>query len=162
MSRNESTRRIAIVLSCVAIGVAATACGGDDEGGGGQQQDGGAGDDAAVAAIDCTGANAETGQAPAMSTCGIASCHNADFAGQRGGSGFASSNLTPDDTGLAEWTTGEIAKATLDGVTPEGEVLCPIMIRYRTTGMTEAQACDIAEYLRSLAPIENEVEDTCE
>lgn len=97
-----------------------------------------------------------------MSTCALSGCHNGDFAGQREGAGFASSNLTPDETGLADWSIGDIASATLDGVTFEGEVLCAIMIRYRSAGLTEAEACDIAAYLQSIDPIDNEAPDECE
>ena len=153
MRRKDAAWLCAIAL-CAAVGC------GDDEAS--APADAGGGGDAATADVDCTGASASAGETPATQTCGIASCHNGDFAGQRGGTGFAASNLTPDETGLAEWTVADIAKATLDGVTPEGEVLCAIMLRYRTTGMTEAQACDIAEYLKSLEGIENEVPDTCE
>jgi hypothetical protein len=152
MRRNGAVGLFAIVL-CVGVG-----CGDD----GGATDSGDGLTDAREDGIDCSGASAASGEGPAMSTCAIAGCHNADFAGQRGGGGFASSNLTPHPTGLAGWSTGDIARATLDGVTPEGEVLCPIMIRYRTAGLSEEEACDIAAFLQSLDPIDNEVPDTCE
>lgn len=159
MGRNDASWLRALVV-CSALGLA-VGCGDDpvtqvsDAGGGGD-----AGGDAA-AGIDCTGASASAGETPATQTCAISSCHNADFAGQRDGIGFASSNLTPHATGIADWTAEDIATATLDGITPDGEVLCGIMIRYRTTGMTDAEACDIAAFLKGLEPIENEVPDTC-
>lgn len=157
MGRKNASWLCAIAL-CLAVGC------GDDEGAAPVDagEDGADAGDAATAGVDCTGASAAEGESPAVQTCGIASCHNPDFAGQRMGMGFAASNLTPDETGLADWTIGEIAKATLDGVTPEGEELCSLMIRYRTAGLSEAEACDIAAYLKALEPIENEVPDTCE
>lgn len=158
-------RKNASWLCAIALCLGVVGCG-DDDGGAAPVDAGGdgadAGDAATTTGIDCSGASAAEGETPAVQTCGIASCHNPDFAGQRMGMGFAASNLTPDETGLAEWTIGEIAEATLDGTTPEGEVLCSLMIRYRTAGLSEAEACDIAAYLKALEPIENEVPDTCE
>lgn len=164
MRRNDASwLRAMAVCSALALAVG---CGDEEQAtptdaGGGDASRGGDGGGDAATGIDCTGADAAAGETPAIQTCGISSCHNPDFAGQRGSIGFASSNITPDETGLAEWTVGEIATATLDGITPDGEVLCGIMIRYRSAGMTEQEACDISAYLKTVEPIDNEVEDTC-
>lgn len=165
MRRNDASWLRAIAV-CSALALA-VGCG-DEEGqtpptdaGRGDAGGDGGGDSGAAPGVDCTGASATAGETPAIQTCGISSCHNPDFAGQRESIGFASSNITPDETGLAEWTVSDIATATLDGITPEGEELCPIMIRYRTAGMSEAEACDIAAYLKTVEPIENVVVDTC-
>lgn len=141
-------------LVLVSIGLVACGNGGGTDGGR-PPGDSGAGP------VDCTGATAAMGMGPAMTSCGIASCHNTDFAGLRGAVGIASRNLTPDATGLMGWTTAEIARATLDGIDRRGASLCTSMVRYRSVGMTPAQACNIAAYLQSLAPISNAVTDSC-
>jgi mono/diheme cytochrome c family protein len=71
-------------------------------------------------------------------------------------------NLTPDDTGIGSWSEVQIQNATLNGVDDEDATLCAIMPRFSTLGMKQAEAADIAAYLKSLAPVAHEIpESTC-
>ena len=69
-----------------------------------------------------------------------------------------SPNLTPDKTGLADWTDGEIVRAIREGVSRDGRVLFPMM-PYATfaTHLSDDDALAIVAYLRSLKPIANRV-----
>ncbi|MBX7113812.1 MAG: c-type cytochrome [Myxococcaceae bacterium] len=90
----------------------------------------------------------------AVKTRGCAQCHagaNEVLSGNRG-----ASNLTPDATGLSEWTEADISNALRSGVSREGETLCERMPRY--TDMPDAEASAIAAFLKSLAPVKNTVE----
>lgn len=70
-----------------------------------------------------------------------------------------SKNLTPDpETGLGEWTDEEIKTAIRTGRDREGFVSFPIMPYVLYNGMAEADLDAIVAFLRSLPPIENEVE----
>lgn len=72
-------------------------------------------------------------------------------------------NLTPDpDTGMAEWTDEMIVKAIMSGVDDENAALCPPMPHFGDQGMTDAEAHDIAAYLKSLPPVNHAVpESSC-
>ncbi len=68
-------------------------------------------------------------------------------------------NLTPDkETGLGNWTDGEILRAMREGVDKDGRVLFPMM-PYTNMGkaLSDADALSIIAYLRSLPPIKNAV-----
>lgn len=112
--------------------------------------------DAPILSLDCSSGSTTAGAA-AVTTRGCASCHGADLGGAL--TGTPGSNLTPSGVGAA--TDGELAAAILDGRSLDGSPLCVSMLRYRTAGMTEAQACDIVAHLRSLAPVTRSVPDTC-
>jgi len=73
-------------------------------------------------------------------------------------------NLTPDtDTGLGDWTTDQIVTAILTGKDDEGEQLCTTMPVYGQLGMSDADARNLAAYLKSLAPVSHESpESTCD
>jgi mono/diheme cytochrome c family protein len=71
-----------------------------------------------------------------------------------------SRNLTPHATGLAGWTKADIVKALKEGVNPDDHMLCPPMPAGPMGafgGLTDADAGDIAAYLLTLEPAENEV-----
>jgi mono/diheme cytochrome c family protein len=72
-------------------------------------------------------------------------------------------NLTPDaDTGMGDWSTDQIVKAILTGVDDEDENLCPPMPHFGSQGMTEAEATNIAAYLKSLPAVSHEIpESSC-
>ena len=72
-------------------------------------------------------------------------------------------NLTPDpDTGMAEWTDEMIVKAIISGVDDENAALCPPMPHFGEQGMSDAEAHDIAAYLKSLPPVNHTVpESSC-
>lgn len=65
------------------------------------------------------------------------------------------SNLTPDATGLADWTDAEIKEAMQTGVTREGRRMHGIMPTLDELADSDLDA--LIAYMRSLEPIENEV-----
>jgi mono/diheme cytochrome c family protein len=63
------------------------------------------------------------------------------------------SNLTPDpETGLGQWTDGEILRAMREGVDREGNALFPIMPYQHFRHMSDEDAASIVAYLRTLQP----------
>ncbi len=67
-------------------------------------------------------------------------------------------NLTPDkETGLGNWTDGEIARAVREGVSRDGRTLFPQMPyqTFRET-LSDGEVLDIIAYLRTLKPIKND------
>jgi mono/diheme cytochrome c family protein len=78
------------------------------------------------------------------------------------GFGVYSANITPDATGIEELTVEDIVKVLHEGVDEEGKPLCPPMPvgpMGAFGGLTDEDANDIAIYLLSLPPLENEVEE---
>ncbi len=72
---------------------------------------------------------------------------------------FAPPNLTPDkDTGLGNWTDAEIARAIREGLDKDGVALS-IMPAAEFHSLSDADVAAIVGYLRSLAPVRNEVPD---
>lgn len=76
-----------------------------------------------------------------------------------------SKNLTSDPaTGLGDWEVEDIVKALKEGVDKNGDGICPPMPvgpMAAYGGLTDEDARDIANYLKSLPAIENEIEDQC-
>lgn len=76
-----------------------------------------------------------------------------------------SNNLTSDpETGLGNWSIDEIAASLKLGVDRDGAGICPPMPvgpMGAFGGLTDADARDIAHYLKSLPPIVNAVDDVC-
>jgi Cytochrome c len=69
-------------------------------------------------------------------------------------------NLTPDrETGIGNWTDGELLRAIREGIGRDGHVLFPFM-PYPTYAklLSDADAHAIISYLRSLPPIKNRLE----
>jgi len=67
-------------------------------------------------------------------------------------------NITPDKaTGIGDYTDGEIARATREGIGKDGHVMFPQM-PYRTYGETlsDGEMLDIIAYLRTLKPVAND------
>ena len=98
-----------------------------------------------------------------------AQCHQADGDGvlsgastpARGSVSAFAKNLTPDpDTGIDGWTDDDYTRAILDGVDDQGLALCSPMPRFRTLGMTDAEALAITAYLRSLPPVHHFVPES--
>ena len=77
------------------------------------------------------------------------------------GPGFGkwySRNLTPDvETGLGGWTDGEIVQALREGLSRDHTTLFPIMPVDWYHGMADDDALAVVAYLRSLAPVKNDV-----
>ena len=66
-------------------------------------------------------------------------------------------NLTPDSTGLKNWTDAEIKHAFQDGVDESGDALFPVMPYFVFHNMTAGDADAVAAYLRSIPPVHNPV-----
>ena len=71
---------------------------------------------------------------------------------------FVAPNITP--TNLADWTDGEIYRAITVGVNKDEIALFPIMPYQEYAQMDPEDVKAIIAYLRSLQPIENEVEES--
>jgi len=71
-------------------------------------------------------------------------------------------NLTPDpETGLGQWTDGEIVRAMREGVSRDGRPLFGMMpFRALSETLTDEDALAIVAYLRSLPPVHSEVGHT--
>jgi hypothetical protein len=66
-----------------------------------------------------------------------------------------SRNITP--AGIGDWTDGELYRAITSGISKDGTALFPVM-PYPTYGkMDQEDIFSIIAYIRTLAPIENEV-----
>jgi hypothetical protein len=67
---------------------------------------------------------------------------------------LAAANLTPDrETGLGNWTDGEILRAMREGVDREGKALFPIMPYGHLRDMSDEDAKSIVAYLRTIPPV---------
>ncbi len=109
-----------------------------------------------------------------VSVIGCADCHTPggltpkpDMARFLGGSDIAFSvpgmgaftppNLTPDKTGLGDWTPEQIAAAITTGKRPDGRMLAPVMPWNDFANLSHDDALAIAAYLKSLPPIAHKV-----
>jgi mono/diheme cytochrome c family protein len=76
-----------------------------------------------------------------------------------------SANLTSDEeTGLGTWSAEDIVKVLKEGVDDEGKGICPPMPggpMGAYGGLTESDALDIANYIKSLPAKENSIADMC-
>jgi mono/diheme cytochrome c family protein len=71
---------------------------------------------------------------------------------------IGASNLTADpETGLGQWTVGEIVRALRNGQSRNGRLLAPVMPYEWFHEMSDADAIAVAQYLKSLPPVRNEV-----
>ena len=70
---------------------------------------------------------------------------------------FYPPNLTPDMTGLGPWTPAQIVTAIRTGARPDGRKLVPVMPWMDFASLTDQDANAMASYLKSLAPIMNQV-----
>ena len=68
---------------------------------------------------------------------------------------FVGPNLTPDKTGLADWSAEQIVKAITKGVRPDGRRLAPVMPWRDFSHLTHEDALAIAAYLKSLKPVDH-------
>jgi hypothetical protein len=68
-------------------------------------------------------------------------------------------NLTPDkETGLGNWTDGEIARAIREGVDKNGNALFPMMPYQLARAISDEDTRSIIAYLRSLKPINKKIQ----
>ena len=70
---------------------------------------------------------------------------------------FYGPNLTPEPTGLGNWSADEIVTAIRTGATPDGLGLAPVMPWPNLSALSDEDAYAIAAYLQSLDPVANEV-----
>ena len=70
---------------------------------------------------------------------------------------FYASNLTPDPTGIGSWTKQDIVRLLRTGVTPEGRMVAPMMPWRAYSQASDADLEAIAEYLKSVPAVKNEV-----
>jgi DNA-directed RNA polymerase subunit RPC12/RpoP len=67
-------------------------------------------------------------------------------------------NITPDkESGLGNWTDGEILRAIREGVSRDGSALFPMMPYKLAKNLSDEDAKSIVAYVRSLKPISNKV-----
>jgi mono/diheme cytochrome c family protein len=66
-------------------------------------------------------------------------------------------NLTPDpETGIGQWTDGEVVRAIREGVSREGRPLFPLMNYPHYRDLSDDDALAIVAYLRTQTPIRND------
>jgi mono/diheme cytochrome c family protein len=71
---------------------------------------------------------------------------------------FHGPNLTPDpETGLGNWSVGQIVTALQTGKRPDGRELAPIMPWRAFANLTKDDVTAIAVFLKSLPPVKNKV-----
>jgi len=66
---------------------------------------------------------------------------------------ICAANITPDPTGLGNWTDGEILRAMREGVSRDGHALFPMMPYGAYRSMSDEDARAVVAYLRSMKPI---------
>jgi mono/diheme cytochrome c family protein len=87
--------------------------------------------------------------------------------GSAGGAPVYAPNLTPDETGIANWTVDDVVRAIKQGEDADQGYtkFCgpmPAGPNGAYGGMTDADARDIGHYLLSLTPVQNYVAGDCE
>jgi mono/diheme cytochrome c family protein len=71
---------------------------------------------------------------------------------------FFPPNLTPDkETGIGNWSSADIIRAIREGVDPDGRELAPVMAFRNYAVLTDADAADLAAFLKSLPPVSRAV-----
>ena len=67
-------------------------------------------------------------------------------------------NITP--AGIGNWTDGELMRLITNGVNKDGKAIFPLMPYLSYNNLTQEDLHSIVAYIRSLAPIENAVEES--
>jgi mono/diheme cytochrome c family protein len=71
---------------------------------------------------------------------------------------IASRNITPDvETGIGSWSDDEVARAIREGIRKDGTALFPVMPYIEYSSMDDEDVKAIVVYLRTLAPVRNQV-----
>ncbi|WP_394820633.1 c-type cytochrome [Pendulispora albinea] len=159
----------AVVLAIVAatvLGCASKA--GSSEGGGGGKKGGGGGGGTSTPAKDAKAMVPDDGSAgaKAINARGCGNCHNegdSPLAGRTSKLGdYAANvelyapNLSSDpETGLGNWTDGQLRLAIRDGIDFDSSNLCPQMKHYRSMPDEEVDA--IIAYLRKLPAVKKNI-----
>lgn len=75
---------------------------------------------------------------------------------------FVAPNITPAvDTGISDWSNGDIVEYLQTGLTPDGDTAGSVMAELIDTGFSHLRKTDletIAEYIKSLPPIEHSLQ----
>jgi mono/diheme cytochrome c family protein len=70
-------------------------------------------------------------------------------------------NITPDaETGMANWTDDQLARAIREGISHDGHALFPFMPYSHFRQMSDEDLASIVAYLRSLPPVRNKLPAT--
>jgi mono/diheme cytochrome c family protein len=70
----------------------------------------------------------------------------------------AAQNITPDpETGIGNWTDGEVLRAIREGVDKNGDALFPMMPYEHMRNLSDEDAKSVVAYLRTLKPIRHAV-----
>jgi mono/diheme cytochrome c family protein len=70
-------------------------------------------------------------------------------------------NITPDrETGIGNWTDGELMRALREGVSRDGRTLFPLMPWKTMTGMSDEDTRAVIAYVRTLPPIRKQAKQT--
>ena len=65
-------------------------------------------------------------------------------------------NITPDPTGIGEWSESDLAFALKTGITPDGDTFGSFMadvVEYGTSYLSDDDRAAMAHYLKSMPPI---------
>ena len=65
-------------------------------------------------------------------------------------------NLTPEPTGLGEWSQDDIATALRTGVRPDGRVLAPVMPWPSYAALSDVDMRALTAFLATMPPVESE------
>jgi mono/diheme cytochrome c family protein len=69
-------------------------------------------------------------------------------------------NLTSDlETGIGNWSDGELVRAIREGVDREGKLIFPVMPYQFYHGLSDEDALSLVAYMRSLEPVSHEVSE---
>jgi hypothetical protein len=112
---------------------------------------------------DCREAATETAGETAVGRRKCAGCHDSSagklagqtspLAGQVEGVELYPPNLTPDKTGIGDWTDDQLATAIRSGFDRHSLALCPQMKHDAT--MSDFEVYSIVKYLRTVTPVKN-------
>ncbi len=70
-------------------------------------------------------------------------------------------NITPHkETGIGEWTDGEILRAMREGIAKDGRALFPTMPSFIYRNMSDEDAHAVVAYIKSFNPIDNKLPDS--
>ncbi|MDG2156411.1 MAG: c-type cytochrome [Gammaproteobacteria bacterium] len=69
-------------------------------------------------------------------------------------------NITPHETGIFDWTDGELLRAVREGIGKENQALFPIMPYFIYRNLSDEDAQSVVAYVRSLEAVDHSLPDT--